>query len=112
MYKELILFRNELKNKSVPKYKIVGIVSELVLSRLIFKKNIDIEVFLNEVFKWKFRAYLYKSRTMLMARLTKGIIELEKDNEYKNRLYKFVQKKIDEFKDNEKNERNQLNGWI
>ena len=49
---------------------------------------------------------------MLVARITKEIITLEKDNGYKNKLYKFVQKKIDELKDNEKEEKNQLDGWI
>lgn len=112
MYKELILFRNELKNKSIPKYKVIGIVSELLLSKQIFLKNADIEEFLNNVFGLKFKAYLYKSRTMVVARVTKEIIALEKDNEYKNNLYKFVQKKIDESKGNEKKEKNQLDGWI
>ena len=60
MYKELILFRNELKNKSIPKYKIIGIVSELLLSKQIFAKNADIEEFLSDVFGMKFKAYLYK----------------------------------------------------
>ena len=48
MYKELILFRNELKNKFIPKYKLIGIVSELLLSKQIFLKNMDIEDFLME----------------------------------------------------------------
>lgn len=112
MYKELILFRNELKNKSIPKYKIIGIVSVLLLSKQIFSKNADIEEFLNDVFGLKFKAYLYRTRTMIVARVTKEIIALEKDDEYKNKLYKFVQKKIDELKDNEKKEKNQLDGWI
>ena len=39
MYKELILFRNELKNKFIPKYKLIGIVSELLFIKAdIFKK--------------------------------------------------------------------------
>ena len=112
MYKELILFRNELKNKSIPKYKIIGIVSELLLSKQIFAKNADIEEFLSDVFGMKFKDYLYKSRTMFVARVTKEIVALERDNDYKNKLYKFVQKKIDELKDNEKKEKNQLDGWI
>ena len=112
MYKELILFRNELKNKSIPKYKIIGIVSELLLSKQIFLKNADIEEFLREVFGLKFKTYLFKSRTMVVARVTKEIIAMEKDNEYKNKLYKFVQKKIDELKDDEKKEKNQFDGWI
>ena len=44
-------------------------------------------------------------------RNTKEIIAMEKDNEYKNKLYKFIQKKIDEIGD-EKKEKNQLDGWI
>lgn len=111
MYKELILFRNELKNKFIPKYKLIGIVSELLLSKQIFLKIMDIEDFLMEVFGLKFKAYLYRSRTMIVARVTKEIIAMEKDNEYKNKLYKFIQKKIDEIGD-EKKEKNQLDGWI
>ena len=111
MYKELILFRNELKNKFIPKYKLIGMVSELLLSKQIFLKNMDIEDFLMEVFGLKFKAYLYRSRTMIVARVTKEIIAMEKDNEYKNKLYKFIQKKIDEIGD-EKKEKNQLDGWI
>lgn len=112
MYKELILFRNELKNKSIPKYKIIGIVSELLLSKQVFLKNSDIEDFLKDIFGLEFKAYLFKSRTLLIARVTKEIISMEKDNEYKNKLYKFVQGKIDELKDNERKEKNQLDGWI
>ena len=40
------------------------------------------------------------------------IVADTKDNEYKNKLYKFVQGKIDELKDNEKKEKNQFDGWI
>ena len=94
MYKELILFRNELKNKSIPKYKIIGIVSELLLSKQIFAKNADIEEFLSDVFGMKFKAYLYKSRTMVVARVTKEIVVLERDNDYKNKLYSFFENEL------------------
>ena len=112
MYKELILFRNELKNKSIPKYKIIGIVSELLLSKQIFVKNADIEEFLRDVFGMKFKNYLYKSRTMIVARVTKEIVKLEMDSNYRNKLYKFIQKKIDETKDKEEKEKNDLDRWI
>ena len=49
---------------------------------------------------------------MVVVRVTKKIVALERDNDYKKKLYKFVQKKIDELKDNEKKEKNQLDGWI
>lgn len=38
MYKNLILYRNELKNKVLPKYKILGIVTEIILSKELFQK--------------------------------------------------------------------------
>ena len=46
MNRQLILYRNELKNSKIQTYKLIGIVSELVLSkRKFFKNNIDIEDF-------------------------------------------------------------------
>ena len=69
MYKELILFRNELKNKSIPKYKIIGIVSELLLSKQIFAKNADIEEFLSDVFGMKFKAYGIRMREKLSLKV-------------------------------------------
>ena len=39
MYNNLLLYRNELKIKSIPKYKIVGIVTELLYSKKIFSRN-------------------------------------------------------------------------
>ena len=50
MNRQLILYRNELKNSKIQTYKLIGIVSELVLSKEIFKNNIDIEDFIVNVF--------------------------------------------------------------
>lgn len=112
MYTDLIIFRNELKNKTIPKYKIVGIVSQLLLSRKIFPANIDIEKFLEDIFKLKFKTYLFKSRTLIIARMTREILSSENDNIYKNRLYQFVQEKIENLKAEIKNEKNEFDGWI
>ena len=73
MNRQLILYRNELKNSKIQTYKLIGIVSELVLSKEIFKNNIDIEDFIVNVFNLRFKDYLYKSRTLLVARLTREI---------------------------------------
>ena len=112
MYTDLIIFRNELKNKTIPKYKIIGIVSQLLLSRKIFPANIDIEKFLVDIFKLKFKTYLFKSRTLIIARMTREILSSENDNIYKNRLYQFVQEKIENLKAEIKNEKNEFDGWI
>ena len=41
MYNSLILYRNELKNRIIPKYKLIGIITELIYSKDIFAKNKD-----------------------------------------------------------------------
>ena len=74
MYKELILFRNELKNKSITKYKIIGIVSELLLSKQIFAINADIEEFLSDVFGMKFKAYFTNRVLWLLQELLKQLL--------------------------------------
>lgn len=112
MYTELILFRNELKNKSVPKYKIIGIVSELLLSKKVFKANTEIESFLKQVFDLEFKTYVFRSRTLIVARVSREILAIENDGIYKNKLYRFIQSKIDSLKDDNHDEKNQLNGWM
>lgn len=112
MYTQLILFRNELKNKSVPKYKIIGIVAELLLSKEIFRTNSEIEDFLKQIFDIHFKLYIFRSRTLVVARVIRVILEMENDSSYKNNLYAFVQFKIDLFKDDAQKQKNQLNGWM
>ena len=109
MNRQLILYRNELKNSKIQTYKLIGIVSELVLSKEIFKNNIDIEDFIVSVFDLRFKDYLYKSRTLLVARLTIEILNNDSHAKRTKLLYKFIVSKIDE--DNI-NTNNQLDGWL
>lgn len=109
MNRKLILYRNELKNSKIQTYKLVGIVCELVLSKEIFKNNTDIEAFIIGVFNLKFKDYLYKSRTLLVARLTREILKNDRHAKQTKLLYKFIVSKINE--DN-MNTNNQLDGWL
>lgn len=114
MYKNLILYRNELKNKTIYKYKIIGIVSELLFSKKIFLKNSDINYFLMQVFKIQFKEYVMKSRTLVVSHIIKIIFMLEDENSYRKELLQFINDKIEEIKFNEeiKDEKNEFNGWI
>ena len=112
MYVELILYRNELKNKSIHKYKIIGMVSELLLSKKVFSNNQAIQEFLSDVFSLEFKEYVFRSRTLIVARVTREILKIDDDSTYKNKLYDFVQQKIDEFKDPIKKEKNEFDGWM
>ena len=42
----LVILRNDLKNKKPPRYKVIGITSELILSKKVFENNRNIIPFL------------------------------------------------------------------
>lgn len=114
MYKELIIYRNELKNSKVPKYKLIGIVTEILVSKEIFKKNFEIGLFLKEIFDIDYKEYVMKSRTMIIAR-TSRIIHNSENNEYinyKKNLYFFITEQIEKMKNEQKKEKNEFDGWM
>lgn len=92
----LPIFRNELKNRIVAKYKVIGILSELILSFEVFKKNSDIESFIIQVFDVRFKPYVYKSRTIIISRIIRLVSNADEEllRRYKTALYKFVEMKI------------------
>ncbi|EAC3746591.1 hypothetical protein E3Z71_11495 [Listeria monocytogenes] len=116
MYKNLILYRNELKNKMLPKYKILGIVTEIILSKELFEKNIDLTPFLLEVFNVTYKDYVMKSRTMILARTNRLIDKSSGEQvlEYRKKLTPFILEKIDELNDADqnKNDKNLFSGWV
>jgi len=116
MYNDLVMFRNELKNKIIPKYKLIGIVVELVLSRELFPKNSDLKKFTKNIFSIEYKEYVMKSRTMILARLSR-LIEQTPDkelNEMKKKLYDFILLALDVYKSNGKTnaEKNPFSGWL
>ena len=109
---QLKIYRNELKNTKPPKYKLIGIVSEIILSEELFKQNIDTKSFLKEVFNKEFNEYVYASRTSIVSRTIRLIEDCDDDKiylDYKNNLYKFVVKNIGNSKSNNNNT---FDGWL
>lgn len=111
METKLVLFRNELKSKTVPKYKTIGIVSEIILSREIFQSNAQLEDFLRDVFSLSFKPYLFRSRTLVVARTIRVILSTKDDMMFKTQLYNFIQELIEKFNQENKT-KNQFNGWL
>lgn len=97
MYDNLILFRNELKNKNVSNYKLIGIVTELIFSKEIFKRNSDISAFIQEIFDIKFKDYILKSRTMIVAHICR-IMVCQNEFRNKDKLLNFINSKIEQIK--------------
>ena len=117
MYSKLVVYRSELNSKAISKYKILGILCELILSKELFKRNSDISIFLKEVLFLEFKEYVFASRASILSRT---IREIPKEKEekytiYKNNLLNFVIKNIEIIK-KEKNiiEKKEkfLDGWI
>lgn len=92
----LPIFRNELKNRIVAKYKLIGIISELILSFEVFKRNSDIELFIKQTFNMKFKPYVYKSRTLIVSRVVRLVssADEEKLRSYKTATYQFIETKL------------------
>lgn len=116
IYTNLVIYRNELKGRNVPKYKFIGIISELILSKEIFNKNSELIDFVEVVFSVRFRPYVFKSRTILIAKITRIVYDCDDSYVYENirkSLYNFTSKKIDILKENKSIiEKNTFDGWI
>lgn len=114
MYTNLILYRNELKNKSILKYKVIGIITELVYSKEIFKKNDDIKIFAEKILDVELKPYMMKSRSLIVSRLVREIIDLDGEMKYKNKLVDFINFQIEVLKKNEniKEKKNKFDGWL
>ena len=114
MFTNLLLFRNELKNKNMPKYKLIGIVVELLLSKDIFKRNSNIATFLKDVFDIELKEYILKSRTMIVAKVCRDIHNSNNLSSAQKRLYDFVGLEIEQLKKsgNVKPKKNEFDGWL
>lgn len=106
---DLIIYKNELKNSKPARYKVIGIVSKMLLSKELFKRNTEINEFLKFVFHIEYKEYVMASRTLILAR-TVRFIEILSDDEYiscKKRLYKYIDTKIAN-----PNKKNTFDGWL
>lgn len=92
MNDNISLYINELKNKIVPRYKLIGISSQCILAFSLFKSNSDLPPFLNIVFNLEFKPYVYRSRTIIVAKTVRyisncGVAELDL---IKKNLYRYL----------------------
>lgn len=113
MYNNLLIYRNELKMRSIPKYRTVGIVVELILSKVIFKHNAEIIPFLKDVFSMECKNYVIKSRTLIVSKVCREIEQIENLSNINKKLYKFVCGQIQLIQENSVlKKKNDFDGWI
>ncbi|WP_143076538.1 hypothetical protein [Peptostreptococcus sp. D1] len=91
----------------------IGILSEMILSKEIFQKNSDIDEFITNVFDISFKHYVYKSRTLIVAKTTRIIYNTEEIYKYQKNVYSYINKKIELYQDlKNKSDKNTFDGWI
>lgn len=110
MLNDLILFRNELKNKSVAKYKFIGIVTELIFSKEVFSTNLDVKDFIEKIFDFKYSKNVLESRSKILIKVLNDLNDCTDCSIYVTNLYVFVDKKINAFKIREN--KSKLSNWI
>lgn len=68
---------NELNRNSSLEY-LIGFNICVILSRDIFKKNQDVGMYIKTIYKKEYPLYVMKSRTLIIAKLSRDLITLDK----------------------------------
>lgn len=112
MYFNLVLYRNELKNKSIYKYKLIGICYELISSEEIFNSIEDIKTFIFDIFKIKEDDFSKVSKDAILSKVCFTISNAPDCNikDYVKKLIPFINIEIEKF--NKLKEKDMLKGWI
>lgn len=106
----------KLKSPSLELSELIGVLCCIIHSKEIFKHNKDIVPFLGQVFNISYLQYILNSRTLISARLTKHVLNVDEKelNEIQNKLIKYIQKSKSEVlhTGKKKNANDKLNIWL
>ncbi len=107
------IYQSELRSKNIPRYKVVGIVTEILLSKEVFPRNEDISAFLRNVFGISYKEYVLKSRTTILARCIRDIhtTEDKKFEQYRKKLLDYV-KSDNDVKPSSKKKQDSFHKWM
>lgn len=83
---------NKKLNNKVDNIDFSGIVSYMIFSQQIFPKNKDISIFLRETFEISYLDYVMRSRCLIVARITRQIMNLSENElqKAKEQTLKFI----------------------
>ncbi|MCY8914283.1 hypothetical protein MOE47_09480 [Bacillus atrophaeus] len=97
------IYLNKLLNVNVDQIDIIGVSVALIYSKDIFKRNGDLKLFLKNVYNLEFLPYVTKSRTLIVARVSKELNKLTEEDLHiiKNKIISF-------FDDSNKNTENNV----
>ncbi len=78
-YNDYEVVIEKLNSNKIDYISFMGIASYIIYSKEIFPKNKDIVIFLKTVFGLSYLDYVIKSRSLIAARITRHILEKDKD---------------------------------
>ena len=107
MITNLVIYRNELKNKTIHTYKLLGILNELILSKEIFKSLDEISMFVEKIYNLEVK---YDSKDLYLKDINNLVINKNKFN--KKELLSFIDNKIKEYGYGCKNKSNNKKGYF
>lgn len=88
--------------------ELIGLNTLTLFSKDLFPNNSDIKPFIKDIYNLEFKGYLFKSRTLLVARVNKYIVNKLSENEVaeKLRLIKsFYKDRKDETNEDDENKK-------
>ena len=75
----IAIIRNYLKKTNLDIIDLIGIITVLIIKKDVIKKNSDVGEFVNNILKVKFPEYVIRSRTLIAARVSRILLELDDD---------------------------------
>lgn len=112
-------FLSKLTKNNVDYIDIIGLNVAILYSKELFKRNSDISEFLNEVYNINFLPYVMRSRTLIVARITRELNNKTPDelNQIRKKLVKFLNPESDVFtksktKNSKQNSNEKLKKWL
>lgn len=114
--------QNHLKKNNTDIVEIIGIITTLIITKDVFKKNLEVKEFLSNVLGIDFPSYVMRSRTLMAARTSRLLFTVDEDSLYelKNKIFTYI-KNIDMLdeknmsnvkKTKKKNENQKLEKWL
>ena len=80
MNKQLVRAINKANHMPMAKENFLGLVIMLILSKDVFRSNLDVAEFINKTFNISFLNYAVRSRTLMCAKICRYINELSEDD--------------------------------
>lgn len=120
--KNIKLVQGYLKKSNINIVDLIGVVTMIILTKDIFKKNSEVGKFINEILNVHFPEYVIKSRTLMAARTGRLVMELDEHQIMKIQLkiVSYLEKLNDSESDEKpilrkkkkKNENEKLEKWL